>query len=88
MTKATDGVLTHEFDHLLSDDVACYAHDGGLLVLYSPTKNVNIGIDPIGMTPIELTRAMMAGDTMLSRADVADPEPVNRKQRRAKRTIN
>lgn len=86
--KATDGARTYEFDHLLTGDVECYAHDGGLLVLYSPTKNVNVTIDPIGMTPVECSRAMMAGDTMLARAEVAPPEPVNRKQRRAKRTVN
>ena len=80
MTKATDGYLTLDYQHLLSGDTTCYAHDGGLFVLFSKQKNQSVTIDPIGMDPAEVSRAMMAGDTILARAVAA---PVNRKQRRA-----
>lgn len=80
MTKATDGQRVYDWNHLLTGDVECYAHEGGVFVLYSHQKNKSVTIDPIGMAPDEVTRAVSAGDTILAREEIG---PVNRKQRRA-----
>lgn len=78
--KATDGVRVYDYDHLLTGDVECYAPEGGLFVLYDAGKNIHVTIDPIGMTPDEIQRAMAAGDAVLARTEAA---PINRKARRA-----
>lgn len=89
MTKATDGVRTYAYNHLLTGDVECYAHEGGLFVLFDAGKNINVTIDPIGMSDNEIERAMLAGDAVLARTE---PAPINRKARRASgakaRTVN
>lgn len=89
MTRVTDGVRTYQFDHLLTGDVEVWAHEGGLFVLFDAGKNVQVTIDPIGMSDDEIERAMLAGDAVLARTE---PAPINRKARRASgakaRTVN
>ena len=79
-----EGYRTYQFDHCLTGDVECFAHEGGLFTLYDAGKGVSVSIDPIGMTAEELDRAMVAGNTVLARA-----EPViGRHERRKRQALN
>jgi hypothetical protein len=85
MTAVTDGARVYSYNHLLTGDVELYAHEGGLFVLWDAGKRKQVAIDPIGMTPDEIERAIVACNTVLARAD---PAPVNRHDRRAAAKLN
>jgi len=80
----TDGARVYLYDHLLTGDVECYAHDGGLLVLNDAGKGVSVTIDPIGMTDDEIERELIVGNTVLARADPI----INRHERRKREAMN
>lgn len=77
VTLATEGARVYEFDHLLTGDRECFAHDGGVFVVYDHGNDASITIEVVGMTKDEIERAMSVADTLLAR------QPVNRAQRRA-----
>lgn len=85
MSLVTDGVHIYDYNHLLSGDVECYAHEGGLFVLYDAGKGVSVSIDPIGMTVDEIERAMVAANTVLARAN---PMIDNRHEQRKRVALN
>jgi hypothetical protein len=60
MTNVQAGTRVYGWDHLLTGDVECFAHEGGLFVLWSDDKRKQVAIDPIGMTESEIERAMVA----------------------------
>lgn len=76
----TEGARVYDYNHLLTGDVEIYAHDGGVFVLYSHEKRKHVSLDPIGMTPGEIERAVTVCNTLLARED---PAPANRHERRA-----
>ena len=76
MTLITDGNRVYEYDWLLTGERELFAHENGLFVVYDHGRNASISIDPIGMTPDEIQRAISAADQMLTN------HPVNRAQRR------
>lgn len=69
---------------LLSEDHQMYAHNDGYFIVWSPSKNSQVTIDPIGMTEGEIIRAISAADQVLIRQD----PPRNRKQRRARARLH
>lgn len=78
--KVTDGTRVHEFNWLLTGDAEMYAHEGGQLYLWSPSKRKHIGIEAVGMKREELLRAISAATALLS---LTEPAPANRHERRA-----
>lgn len=80
----TEGLRTYAFDHLLSGETECFVHEQGLFTLYHAGKNVSLTIDPIGMTADELSRAIIAGNTVIERAEAMP----NRHDRRAQEVMN
>jgi hypothetical protein len=74
-----DGVRVYKYQWLLTLDHELYAFEGGLFTVWSPAKASHVDIDPIGMSPQEVIRAIEAADAVLARAEPA----LNRRQRRA-----
>lgn len=85
MVSVQDGTRCYDWNHCLTGDVECFAHEGGLFVLWSDEKRKQVAIDPIGMTADEIERAMVAANTIIARAD---PAPRNRHERRSAHHLN